>query len=172
MALANSAMAQGAKSGSGGAGGLPAEVCVLLSDILGRKVTSKKIAPYPFASPARRIVAVFEPDDGSQISVCVCDLAFASYSGAALAMIPAGVAKESLAAGQCEESLLENFTEILSICRQWFQGSSRHFLPPRLYFSRQEIPPPVAALLSAPKSRVDAEITIPGYGAGQLSIVS
>ena len=162
----------GAKGGAGAAGALPPEVCILLSEILGRKVTSKKIAPYPFASPARRIVAVYEADDGSPVSICVCDVALASYAGAALAMIPVGVAKESLAAGQCEASLLENFAEILNICTQWFQGHSQHVSPPKLYSSRPEIPAHVAAVLSAPKSRVDAEIAIPGYGSGQLSIVS
>jgi hypothetical protein len=171
MGLPTTGIEHGAKGGPG-AGALPPEVCILLRDILGRNITSKKIPPYPLASPGRRIVAVFEPDDGSQLSICVCDLAFAAYSGAALAMIPAGVAKESVTAGKCEESLLENFTEILSICRQWFQGSSTHMAPPRVYLTKQEIPPNVAAVLAAPKSRADAEITIPGYGAGQLSIVS
>jgi len=139
---------------------------------LGRNVTGKKVAPYPLASAARRIVAAFEAEDASSMSVCVFDLALVAYAGAALAMIPAGNAKEQVAAGHCEGVLLENFTEILNICRQVFQGPGRHILSPRLYLTKQEIPPHIAQALSAPKTRVDAEINIPGYGCGQLSIVN
>ena len=141
---------QRAKGGPATAGTLPPAVCSLLSELLGRKVASKKIAPYPFASALRRIVVAYEAEDHSVAAICVCDFAFASYAGAALAMIPAGIANESLAAGKCDPAFLENFTEILNIGRQWFQGSSQHILPPQLYLTRPQIPPHIAAVLSAP----------------------
>jgi hypothetical protein len=86
-------------------------------------------------------------------------------------MLPAGDVKRGLATSQCEPALLENFAEILNVCKQLFQGANRHILPPQSYMTKQEIPPHVATVLSAPKARVDAEITIPGYGSGQMSIV-
>ena len=151
---------------------LPPVVCEILTSLLGRCVTSRQIPPYPFALLMRRIVAAYETDDHAVVAVCVCDLALVFYAGAALAMIPAAIARESLAFGRCEDFLLENFLEILSVCRQWFREDERHIVPPRLYTKKKEIPPHVAAVLFAPKSRVDAEIAIPGYGCGQLSIVS
>jgi hypothetical protein len=172
MGQLNSGADHRANGGTAAPGALPPGVCALLSELLGRSVTSKNIPPYPASSVARRMVAVFEADDQSVVSVCVCDLAFAAYLGAALAMIPAGAAKESLAAGKCEAALIENFAEILNIGRQWFQKQGHHILPPQLYLAGQPIPPNVAAILSGAKSRVDAEVTIPGYGSGQLCIVS
>src|SRR5262249_41627245 len=99
----------------------PPAIGVLLSQILGRAVTAKKIPPFPRGTPAPKVLAAYEGDNGSLVSVCVYDLALAAYAGAALVLAPVNLAKESITAGRCSEALLENLAEVLNICRQWFQ---------------------------------------------------
>ena len=148
----------------------PQVICRLLSDILGRNVTSKKVAPYPFVSPTRLVAAYMA--ESVVVSICVFDVAFAAHSGAALALMPVGIAAESVKAGKCASGLLENFAEILNICRQAFQRQASYVDPPQLYGTPKEVPQPIAAVLSKPKSRVDMDVTIPGYGTGRFSVVS
>jgi hypothetical protein len=143
----------------------------VLADLLGRSVTGKKIASFPLLPIGRRIVVAFEEDDGSIRFVLVCDMAFAAFTGAALLMVPAQVAKECVAAGQCTPDLLDNLAEILNICRQCFERPGHHIAPPKLYGSGRAIVGNVTAVITAPKQRLDLEVKIAGYGEGRLSIL-
>lgn len=146
-------------------------ICGVLNGLLARKVTGVKIAPFPLARRGPRITAVYLENPDSLISICVCDLAFAAYAGAALLMVPVGTAKECIYSGKCTPELLENVAEILNICRQCFESPGHHVGTEQLYPVPEKVPAPIAAVIAAPHHRLDLEITIAGYGSGHLSIV-
>jgi|SRR5579872_3820855 len=171
MAQQVSGLVQGVPGVKFSAAQAMAAACTLLSELLGRHVTSRKIEPCCLTSGEQKNVACYESEDHAVVAICVCDKAISAYAGAALAMIPPMVAKESLAGGQGGDFLLENFSEILNIWRQLFQKLNPRILTPQLFLKREDVPPAVAALLSKPKSRADAEINIAGYGSGQISIL-
>lgn len=146
-------------------------ICGLLSNLLGRKVTSAKAAPLPLGRRGPRITAVYMENEDTVISICVCDLALAAYAGAALLMVPVGTAKECIYSGKCSAELLENVAEILNICRQCFESPGHHVCAEQLYATPESVPAPIAAVIATPHHRLDLEITIAGYGSGRLSIV-
>ena len=149
----------------------PQVVGILLSQIIGRTVNTKKIPPYPLTAKSPGVVAAYEGDNGSLVSVCVCDLPLASYAGAALVLAPVGLAKDAIRSGACDAVLLENLAEILNICRQWFQQPGEHIASPKLFPVPGALPANIAERLVS-KSRLDLAVSIPGYGDGQLSILT
>lgn len=147
------------------------EVCRLLSEILGRNVTAKEAPPLPSGASVPTIVAAYEEDEHTLMSVCICDLAFASHAGAALLLTPKEAADESLRSGKCAAPLLEALAEIFNICRQWFQQSPCHIASPKLYASPDPLPEPVTKILKTPNHRLDLDVAIGGYGNGRLTIL-
>jgi hypothetical protein len=153
--------------------GLPSveNICKLLGEILGKEVKAAFAPAYSLSLLKPKVVAAYRAGAGCPIYVCVCDLRFAVFAGAALSLIPAEVAKENLKAGRCDVSLLENLAEILNIARQWFQKpGGQHVGSPYIYYKAEQIPSVIGTLLTAPSFRLDLDIGIPGYGTGRVSI--
>ena len=146
-------------------------ICRLLSSLLGKKVTGVKVPALPLARRGPRITATYLQEDNTVIAICICDLPFAAYAGAALLMVPVGTAKECIYSGKCTAELLENVAEILNILRQCFESPGHHVAAERLDPIPEQIPPPIAAIIATPRHRLDLEITVAGYGSGRLSIV-
>jgi hypothetical protein len=148
-------------------------VAGILTDLLGRKVDVGKGKPVVMSPRSAAIVGVYCRDDGSVGAACAAELGFAAHAGAALAMIPAGIAAESIRANTLGGDLFENFCEVLNV------GASFINLPgaPHLAFRTAHVSPPplpdgVAALLAKPATRLDLDIKIAGYGGGCLSILA
>ena len=110
------------------------------------------------------------PAGGAPAAVCLCDLEFAVYAGAALSLVPAGVARDSLKVRRIPENLLENTREVLNVCVSLFHGAG----PARLSLRGATampgfLAPDVLALIGAPAWQAGFDITIPGYGAGKAT---
>jgi len=147
------------------------QVRELLRDLVGKQVTVelRKDAP----PPARSLVAVWADAAGVASTAALCDLPFAASAGAALALVPAGVAEDSVKAKTLDPMLLENLSEVLNVASRWFNQSGA---PPvrlgTIYPSSDELPDDVASLVAKPAARRDLTIGITGYSGGTLSLLS
>jgi hypothetical protein len=103
-------------------------------------------------------------DDHNAVQrVLVCELALANSMGAAMSMIPAGVANDATKAGIVAENIQGNLGEVLNICVNLFTENA----PDRLTFSSLKVcspkdpAPPV-------KQAVKYALDIPRYAGGSL----
>lgn len=117
-------------------------------------------------------VGLYIGDDGQPLAACVADLALAANSGAALSMMPPGVAKDAIKEKDLSEVMVANVHEVMNICtRLMMTEGSPHLRLAKLYPSKA-LPPEAAALLAAVKGRADFELSVPKYGPGTLSFIS
>jgi hypothetical protein len=143
----------------------------LLVPLLPGTVSIKAGTPVPGGPKAPALIGIYTSDDGKLQAACVCTYALVSFCGAALAMIPAGIAKDGLN-GQIQENIPENFREILNI----FSRILNHPGAPHMSFKGLLTPaetgtPELTALLAKPAGHLDLEITVSNYGMGKLSIL-
>ena len=134
----------------------------LMQCLLGNQVEARKSAPGPDLTKPH-VVASYVDDSNAVQRLLICDLALANSMGAAMSMIPSGVANDATKAGIVGENILGNLSEVLNICVNLFTENSSD----RLAFkdvrvcSPKDPAPPVA---EAVKYAVD----IPRYAGGSL----
>lgn len=142
----------------------PEDVGRLLSRLLGKRVIAKR------GGAARAAVAVsgYIVADGGLAAVCVFDLDFANYAGAALAMVPNAVANEAIRIRTLEPEALENLQEVANIMASLFNNAACHTKLREL----TRIPPAldISALCARPVRRLDLDVDITGYGMGHISL--
>jgi hypothetical protein len=114
---------------------------------------------------------VYVSDDGTPAGLCGCDMAFAANSGAALSMLPPNVAKEAAKDKVLTPVMLANLHEVMNICTRLMLRDDSPHLKLRELCAQSALPPPAAAIMGAPRGRVDFEIGIGKYGVGALSVM-
>ncbi len=118
----------------------------------------------------RAVFVVYVDDDGRPATVCACDVDLACYSGAALSMIPASVARESVLSLCLTDSLRENFTEVANILAGVFNGAGMpHVRLGGVYVRAADLPEGARELAETGEGP-DLEVAIEGYGTGHVSI--
>lgn len=140
----------------------------VLRDLFGRQVTLKTggaIAPLKVA-----LAAVYQDAEGKPLAVGLTDVACAAYSGAALAMIPKGVADDSVKRAKLEDNLLENFHEVVNILASTLNTSGSHVRLAALV-APKDLSADAQAIVKKPRARVDFDLTIADFGAGKLSFL-
>jgi hypothetical protein len=114
-------------------------------------------------------VAVYVTDDGKPAALCACDIAFAANSGAALSMLPPGVAKDSVKTGQLTEVMIANLREVMNICTRLVLHEGTAHVRLETVCPASKLPAAVAAIAATPKARIDFEVTLGKYGNGVLA---
>ena len=141
-------------------------VSSLLGMIFGDDLSASKCD-----SPALdgKYVATFLSDDDHLVALCVCDKEFVAYSGAALSMIPADVAKEMIAGNAVTDAMVDNFYEVMNICSKLLMSESGAHLRLDKTLSPDQS---VAAIAAMKESHTAAfGVDIPRYGKGTLTFV-
>lgn len=145
-------------------------VHALLDCLLTQGVEVKEAAG-PINADTLAMSAVYANEDGAIGALCLCDLAAANYTGAALSMIPPGVAGDNVDAGVVEGVILENLHEVFNICVNLFNDPSLPTLFLRgLVGPGQDMPEDVQSARSSPSSRLDLQLDVGRYGTGQMSL--
>ncbi|CAD7850067.1 MAG: hypothetical protein [Olavius algarvensis Gamma 3 endosymbiont] len=139
-----------------------ASVISLLAMIYGDELNASDLDS---ASVSGQRIATFINDDDELVAACVCDREFVVYSGAALAMIPAGGAQDMIAENSISEAISGNFHEVMNICTKLLMSdSSAHLrLDKTLDYAQQ-------AELDTLATRLGFQVDIPGYGSGSMAI--
>jgi len=133
---------------------------------------SVKLGPKLDVSPkASSYFGVYVSDDGTPAALCGCDMAFAANSGAALSMLPPNVAKEAAKDKELTPVMLANLHEVMNICTRLMLRDDSPHLKLRELCAQSALSPPAAAIMGAPKGRIDFEIGIAKYGTGVLSVM-
>lgn len=153
---------------------LPAlkDVAQTLTALMGRHVTvSVSKTPYRPGPTERVLVATYRGLDGTLGAVCIADLGFAAYAGAALAMFTLPRAQESLRAGKLDEQLEENFHEVMNVISTILtRGDARERLD-TVVPGLARAPGEAAALIGKHRARLDLEVEIRGYEKGRLTFL-
>jgi len=113
------------------------------------------------------------PAGGAWFGVFVgADVNLAASFGAALSMLPPGVAKEAAKAKQLTDVMCENLREIMNICtRLVLEAGSPHLKLEKIY-PCQSLPAAAAAILGSAQGRREFQLQLPKYGGGVLSLLS
>ena len=159
----------------------PHSVGNLLSGLLARTVKVQKsttpstprapASPAP-AAKASQAVAVYTDDQGSVAALCVCDMSLASHAGAALSLIPAGVAAEAARTGVMPASIAENLYEVANVAASLFNADGGPHLKLReVVTTAQALPAGLSEMAARASERIDLEVNITGYGQGQMSVL-
>lgn len=144
----------------------------LLVDLLGRGAAVDKTGPLRLEEDESGIVAEYITDEGAVGAICIVDGPLVSRAGAALSMVPASVAEESVSRNQIEEHLLENTREIVNILARLLNSSrTAHLRLSAVHVLPGQLPEPVTGLQNAPEFRRDFAVHIDGYGPGRLSLL-
>jgi hypothetical protein len=151
----------------------PEYVARLLGGLLDKEVAVGKrelAAPTPQA-PA--LIGVYVTDDGEVACLCILELGLAAFAGAALSLIPARSAQESIKAGQLSEAIADNSYEILNVGARLFNSPrTPHVTLRSAYRAPGMLPSEVTRVMSGPVGRLDLEVEIPDYGAGKMWLLT
>lgn len=138
------------------------EVGRTLSALLRREVFARVAKTAPAASLTAG--GIYHDGNGKLLGAVLADLAFTAYSGACFSLIPPDVAEECIAAKTLDESMRENFAEVLNVGSRLFNTSGRVALK-STFFPPAAVPAEANGIQS-----VNFEVRIEDYGTGLLSL--
>jgi hypothetical protein len=143
----------------------------LIEDLIGRDVQLKDADPIPARSS--NLVAVYVTDKLTVSAVAVVDLEGAARIGGALGMLPRGGVDDAIAERALSPLIRDNCYEVLNVLSAAFNtDGAPHVRLYQLYGPNGTVPADVASLSQVIGSRVDVELTVGGYGAARLSVIT
>lgn len=152
----------------------PLPVANAVTTLVGMLVGSRpKVTKGPACQKAHS-VATYVDASKTIVYAALADAGFLASSGAALALIPAGVVAECMKTGKPTEAMLENAYEVLNVGASLFNEIDETTLHVKLeqLTPFAQVAPGLAAKLAKPAARLDLLVTIPGYPEGKLSLIA
>lgn len=149
---------------------IPEDVRDFLGDLLGKPVSVTKASRIELGEePEQFVTGLYVDDKDRLIGACIADIPLAATTGAALAMMPAAVAKEAVDAGKLEEGLRDNYYEVVNILSRLLNGPSVPHL--RLTEVVDGVPEDVLQMVEQAKGRKHYDVTVVGYAGGNMVLV-
>lgn len=145
------------------------QLATYLGRLLRRDVEAKLLSK---PAPGKLAYAgTFHGGERTVIAMCAADLRMAAYTGAALSMIPPDAAQEQVATGALDETLSENFAEVLNVlARVYVVPESRRVTLLQSIFPPAAAPASIDGVPAGQVKRADFEVTLDGYGTGLLTL--
>jgi hypothetical protein len=145
----------------------------VFEDLLGRDV---EVSPSNDRTPVGRehltMEAVYVDDQMRMRAVIVTDLALTAYCATAIGLVPPGGAEAAIEDGELSESLVDNISEVFNIMAGLFnRDGAPHVRLYAWYPPGDPAPADVADLTAAFIGRNDLDVSIAGYGDGQMGLV-
>jgi len=152
---------------------LPGSLAVrnLFEDLLGREVVVSTGDPLSSDEVRTATVAIFT-DAGQKIyAVMGLQLSLAANAGAALGLLPAGAAEDSIDEKQLFPNLAENVFELCNIFTSLLnKEGAPHVKLYQVIYPGMELPGDALAVLLALGRRLDLMCEVSRYGKGKLSL--
>ncbi|MBX7148497.1 hypothetical protein K1X76_05380 [bacterium] len=146
------------------------EVSAMLADLIGKDAPTKTSAAWTPPAGGPLTVATYTNNAGELGAVCICDLSVGGSIGAILTRIPASLVNEGIKAGKLADNLMENLKEVLNIFSSIINKSPHPHLALKEVLSvPPALPDAVNAIVSKPVTRLDLEVSVPGYNKGLIS---
>lgn len=145
----------------------------VLTTLLDRKVVASA-AKVPLKPDPKSPVfaAVYVGKEGKPIALCLTDLAFAIRMGAALSMLPAGAATESIQKSAPSESMMENYAEVMNVISFALSGDGEERVVLRGQPAKVETLAADARSAVAKAKRAEFDVDIQGYGVGKIAVLA
>jgi hypothetical protein len=151
---------------------LPGTLAVrnLLEDLLGREVTVSPGEPISAEELPTATVAIFT-DSLKTYGVLGMDLSLAANAGAALGLVPAGAAEDSIDENQLFPNLAENVFELCNVLTSLLnRKGGPHIKLYQVVYPGDELPADARAFLLALGRRIDLTVEVSRYGKGKFSL--
>ncbi|MET0793409.1 MAG: hypothetical protein ABW061_17945 [Polyangiaceae bacterium] len=140
-----------------------------LAGLIGRATPAKKIKVDWAREKSWLSFSEFRYPEGELAALFVADLPFCCWSGAALALLPPGLAQDAIKAGKLDQTLQENFAEVANVLTAAFREFGERVILGQIHYAKS-LAPETRPLLGAPR-RLDLEVTVTGYGAGRCGLL-
>jgi hypothetical protein len=143
----------------------------LYEDLLGREVTVSPGDPLSADEVNTSTIAIFT-DTAQQIyAVLGMDLILSANAGAALGLLPAGAAEDSIDEKKLNPNLAENVGELCNVLTSLLnKEGSPHVKLHQVVYPGDPLPNDARAHLMALGRRVDLAVEINRYGKGKFSL--
>jgi hypothetical protein len=116
--------------------------------------------------------ALFHTDDPVLQVLVRVDLTLAASLAAALSVMPLAVVKECVAAKKLDDSLEDNFGEVMNVLSRFISGGGRPFRLGPVTCPPAGPAPELAPLLEGSDEKRVFIVEVPGYHAGRLEFVT
>jgi hypothetical protein len=149
----------------------PPELEKLLGALLMRAV--KVVKAEDDTPPLGPLTAALFHTDEPVLQVLVrSDLTLAASLAAALSVVPAAAVKEAVAAGSMDESLQDNFGEVMNVLSRVLSMGGRPFRLGPVSCPPAEPAPELAPLVEGSDEKRFFNVEVPGYAVGRLEFVT
>jgi hypothetical protein len=143
----------------------------LFEDLLGRDVNVSPGDPMTAADLPTGVFAVYTDAAQQFYAVLGMQLALAANAGAALGLLPAGAAEDSIAEKKLFPNLAENVFELCNVLTSLLnREGGPHVKMYQVIYPGMELPNDVRAHLLALGKRLDLTVEVARYGKGKLSL--
>jgi hypothetical protein len=143
----------------------------LFEDLLGRDVNVSPGDPMTAADLPTGVFAVYTDTSQQLYAVLGMQLALAANAGAALGLLPAGAAEDSIEEKTLFPNLAENVFELCNVLTSLLnREGSPHVKLYQVIYPGMELPNDVRAHLLALGKRLDLTVEVARYGKGKLSL--
>ena len=152
---------------------LPGTVAVrnLFEDLLGREVTVSPGDPISAEEIPTSTVAIFTDTSQNIYGVLGMDLSLSANAGAALGLLPAGAAEDSIDEKQLFPNLAENVFELCNVLTSLLnREGGPHIKMYQVIYPGDPLPADARAHLMALGRRVDLMVEVNRYGKGKFSL--
>lgn len=149
----------------------PLTLTNLVGDLIDQRVTSKA-TPATRADPKKQLAATYRNEAGDVVAVALCDLPVGASFAAALTMVPAGRVDECVKDGRLDDVLRENLHEVFNVLSAAFPMSGAPRVILHEMRCQQDASPETVAVVAAPSSRLDLDVTVGGYRSGKFSLLA
>ena len=143
----------------------------LVGDLIDQRVTSKA-ATASRPDTKKQVAATYRNEAGDIVAVALCDLPVGASFAAALTLVPAGRVDECVKDGRLDDILRENLHEVFNVLSAAFPMSGSPRVVLHAMRCHEDASADVGAVLAAPSSRLDLEITVSGYRSGKFSLLA
>jgi len=149
----------------------PPELEKLLGSLLMRPV--KAVKAEGDVSPEGRLATALFATEAPVLQVLVrVELPLAASLAAALSVVPLTAVKEAIKAGMMDESLQDNFSEVMNVLSRFLSGGGRPFRLGAVTCPPAGPDSEVTAAAAASDEKRELRIEVPGYDAGLLEFVT
>jgi hypothetical protein len=152
---------------------LPVAITVrnLFEDLLGRDVTVSPGTPMTADDLPTGVIAVYTDTSQQLYAVLGMQLALAANVGAALGLLPAGAAEDSIDEKKLFPNLAENVFEMCNVLTSLLnREGAPHVKMYQVIYPGMDLPNDARAHLMALGKRLDLMIEIARYGKGKFSL--
>ncbi len=152
---------------------IPAALTVrnLFEDLLGRDVNVSPGDPMTAADLPTGVFAIYTDTSQQLYAVLGMQLSLAANAGAALGLLPAGAAEDSIEEKTLFPNLAENVFELCNVLTSLLnREGGPHVKMYQVIYPGMDLPNDVRAHLLALGKRLDLTVEVARYGKGKLSL--